>query len=61
LIDELTQAALLTLPPADGMIYLIGDLTIRPKSGRRTPLVHKTRMNHFSSYFQLKQRFSEEV
>jgi hypothetical protein len=51
LIDELAQAALLTLPPpADRTIYLIGDLTIKQKSGRRTPLVHKTRMNHFASY-----------
>jgi hypothetical protein len=51
LIDELAQAAPLTLPPpADGMIYLIGDLTIKQKSGRRTPQVHKTRMNHFSFY-----------
>jgi hypothetical protein len=41
LIDDLAQAALLTLPPpADSTIYLIGDLTIKQKSGRRTPLVH---------------------
>lgn len=51
LLDELAQAALLQLPPpADATIYLIGDLTIKQKSGRRTPLVHKTRMNHYSSY-----------
>jgi hypothetical protein len=51
LIDELSQAAMLTLPPpADGTIYLIGDLTIKQKSGRRTPLVHKTRMNYFEPY-----------
>ena len=30
LIDELSQAAMLTLPPpADRTIYLIGDLTIK--------------------------------
>jgi hypothetical protein len=51
LIDELAQAALMTLPPpADATIYLIGDLTLKEKSGRRMPLVHKTRMNHYSSY-----------
>jgi hypothetical protein len=51
LIDDLAQAALLTFPPpSDGTIYLIGDLTIKQKSWRRTPLAHKTRMNHFASY-----------
>lgn len=48
LIDELSQVVLITLPlPSDGTIYLIVDLTIKQKIGRRTPLVHKMRMNHF--------------
>jgi hypothetical protein len=51
LIDELSQSAMLTLPPpADGTIYLIGDLTIKQKSGYRTPVVHKIRSSRsFSS------------
>jgi len=41
----LALAALLTLPPpADGRLHLIADKTIKPKSGKKLPLAHKTRM-----------------
>jgi hypothetical protein len=49
--DELVVATFFALPPpADGTIYLIGDKTIKQKSGKKQPLAHKTRMNKFERF-----------
>jgi hypothetical protein len=46
LFDQVAVAALLTLPPpACRRLYLIADKTTQQKSGKKTPLAHKTRMN----------------
>ena len=49
--DELVVATFFALPPpTDGTLYLIGDKTIKQKSGKKQPLAHKTRMNEFARY-----------
>lgn len=51
LLDRMAQAALLTLPPpACPTLYLIGDKTTQRKTGKKTPLAHKTRLNDFAPY-----------
>ena len=40
--DDLALAALLTLPPpADGRLHLIADKTIKPKSGKKQPVLRQ--------------------
>jgi hypothetical protein len=51
LLDQMAMAALLTLPPPEcRTLYLIGDKTTHQKTGKKTPLAHKTRMNEFAPY-----------
>jgi hypothetical protein len=51
LLDQMALAALLTLPPpVCQTLYLIGDKTTQPKSGKKMPLAHKTRINEFAPY-----------
>lgn len=51
LIAELSGEALRFLPPpANGTLYLIGDTTIRGKTGQLQPLAHYTRMNQYQRF-----------
>ena len=44
LVCDLMTATLRTLPPpADGVLYLIGDSTLKDQRGRKHPLGHTTR------------------
>jgi Transposase DDE domain len=43
-LTDMATATLRSLPPpADGVLYLIGDSTLKPKRGRKHPLGHFTR------------------
>lgn len=50
----LTALATTTLrslpPPADGVLYLIGDSTLKPKQGRKHPVGHVTRHSEHDPY-----------
>jgi hypothetical protein len=50
----LTDMAPITLrslpPPADGVLYLIGDSTLKPKRGRKHPVGHVTRHSEHDPY-----------
>jgi hypothetical protein len=51
LISELAQATLDTLPPpADRVLYLIGDKTISGKTGKKQPLASYSRMNNYQQF-----------
>jgi hypothetical protein len=48
LITELAQATLYSVPPpADGVLYVVGDKTISGKTGEKQPLAAYTRMNGY--------------
>lgn len=51
LLTDMVQQLVVWLPaPADGVLYLIGDSTIKGKRGKKHRLGHKTRMNKVASY-----------
>jgi Transposase DDE domain len=51
LIQELALDVLTTLPPPpDATLHLIGDTTIKGKTGTRQPLAHYTRMNQYQQF-----------
>jgi hypothetical protein len=51
LITELAQATLYSVPPpADGVLYVIGDKTISGKTGEKQPLAAYTRMNEYQRF-----------
>jgi Transposase DDE domain len=51
LIRDMAQVTLALLPPpADGVLYLCADKTLKGKRGQKHPLAHKTRMNEHSGY-----------
>jgi len=51
LIQELALDVLTTLPPPpDATLHLIGDTTIKGKTGPRQPLAHYTRMNQYQQF-----------
>ena len=48
---DMATATLRTLPPpADGVLYLIGDSTLKDKRGRKHPLGHTTRHSEHDPY-----------
>ena len=50
-ITDLAAATLRSLPPpTDGVLYLIGDSTLKPKRGRKHPLGHFTRHGEHDPY-----------
>jgi Transposase DDE domain group 1 len=50
-VCDLATATLRTLPPpADGVLYLIGDSTLKDKRGRKHPLGHTTRHSEHDPY-----------
>jgi hypothetical protein len=50
-LREMAMATLRTLPPpGDGVLYLIGDSTVKEKRGRKHPLGHTTRHNEAAPY-----------
>jgi len=50
-ITDLATATLRSLPPpSDGVLYLIGDSTLKPKRGRKYPLGHFTRHGEHDPY-----------
>ena len=50
-ITDLATATLRSLPPPpDGVLYLIGDSTLKPKRGRKHPLGHFTRHGEHDPY-----------
>jgi hypothetical protein len=53
-VAVMTQMAMATLralpPPADGVLYLIGDSTLKDKRGRKHPLGHTTRHSEHAPY-----------
>lgn len=51
LVHELAKDVLLTLPPPkDSTLYLIGDTTIKGKTGLKQPLAHYTRLNQYQQF-----------
>jgi Transposase DDE domain len=51
LITELAQATLYSVPPpADGVLYVVGDKTISGKTGEKQPLAAYTRMNGYQQF-----------
>jgi len=51
LLDDVVAQTLPTLPPpADGVLYLIGDATLKGKRGEKYPLCRKARMNQYAGY-----------
>jgi hypothetical protein len=51
LLQDMVWQVLLWLPPAcDGVVYLIGDTTLKGKRGKKHPLGRKARMNDLSGY-----------
>jgi Transposase DDE domain len=51
LIEEFSQTVLYTLPPpADGLLHLTSDSTVKSKTGRQQPLARKMRTNAFAPY-----------
>ena len=50
-MTQMATATLRTLPPpADGVLYLIGDSTLKDKRGRKHPLGHTTRHSEHDPY-----------
>jgi hypothetical protein len=50
-LTDLAAATLRSLPPpSDGVLYLIGDSTLKPKRGRKHPLGHFTRHGAHEPY-----------
>jgi hypothetical protein len=50
-LQEMATATLRALPPpADGVLYLIGDSTLKEKRGRKHPLGHLTRHSESAPY-----------
>jgi hypothetical protein len=50
-VDDMATATLRALPPpADGVLYLIGDSTLKDKRGRKHPLGHMTRHSEHDPY-----------
>ena len=50
-IEGMATTTLRTLPPpADGVLYLIGDSTLKDKRGRKHPLGHTTRHSEHAPY-----------
>jgi hypothetical protein len=50
-ITDVAAATLRSLPrPTDGVLYLIGDSTLKPKRGRKHPLGHFTRHGEHEPY-----------
>jgi Transposase DDE domain len=50
-LTDLAAATLRSLPPPpDGVLYLIGDSTLKPKRGRKHPLGHFTRHGEHEPY-----------
>jgi len=50
-VDDMATAALRALPPpADGVLSLIGDSTLKDKRGRKHPLGHMTRHSEHDPY-----------
>jgi hypothetical protein len=50
-MQEMATATLRALPPpADGVLYLIGDSTLKEKRGRKHPLGHTTRHSESAPY-----------
>jgi Transposase DDE domain len=51
LVSAMAAATLRALPPpADGILYLIGDSTLKEKRGRKHPLGHTTRQSEHDPY-----------
>lgn len=51
LLDDFVSQVLPSLPPpSDGILYLIGDATLKSKRGQKYPLCRKARMNQYSGY-----------
>jgi hypothetical protein len=51
LLSEMVGQVLPWLPaPADGVLYLLADSTLKGKRGQKHPLGHKTRMNEYAAY-----------
>jgi hypothetical protein len=51
LIQDMAQVTLALLtPPADGVLYLCADKTLKSKRGQKHPLAHKTRMNEYAGF-----------
>jgi len=51
LLEDIVGQVVLWLPPAcDGVLYLIGDTTLKGKRGKKHPLGRKLRMNDYSGY-----------
>ena len=51
LISDIGADVLRSLPPpADGVLHLIGDATVKGKRGKKHPLGHKTRMNEYAHF-----------
>jgi hypothetical protein len=51
LIRDLAQVTLALLPPpADGVLYLCADKTLKGKRGQKHPLAHKTGMNEYCGF-----------
>jgi hypothetical protein len=50
-LPDMATATLRSLPPPpDGVLYLIGDSTLKPKRGRKPPLGHFTRHGEHEPY-----------
>jgi Transposase DDE domain len=50
-LTDMATATLRSLPPpADGVLYLIGDSTLKPKRGRKHPVGHVTRHSEHDPY-----------
>ena len=50
-LTDMATATLRSLPPpADGVLYLIGDSTLKPKRGRKHPVGHITRHSEHDPY-----------
>src|SRR5881409_2965813 len=50
-VDDMATATLRALPPpADGVLYLIGDSTLKDQRGRKHPLGHTTRQSEHDPY-----------
>jgi Transposase DDE domain len=50
-VDDMVTATLRALPPpTDGLLYLIGDSTVKDKRGRKHPLGHTTRHSEHEPY-----------
>lgn len=51
MLDDVVAQTLPTLPPpADGVLYLIGDATLKGKRGPKYPLCRKARINEYGRY-----------